>query len=123
MNLSRTLPSALIGFLVATVSFAADMGTGGPGCSGALNQDQRLMLFVEMHQATANMTKDQKKDYRRAERDKIKAMSPAERQKFAADLEAKWDALPAERKANIQEKAQAARSKHPMMAHMMGTSC
>ena len=130
MNLSRSCPAVLIGFLVAaTVSFAAESGPAdrpqacGHGTIASLSQDERLMLFVEMHQATAGMSKDQKRNYHRAQREKLAAMSPAEREKFAADLDAKWNALPADRQAKLKEKAEAARGKHPIMARMMGASC
>jgi hypothetical protein len=132
MALSRTFSAALAGFAVAAVAFAADTTPSGQAACGAnhghgmmamLTPDERLMMFVQMHQETANMTADQRKDFRKSQHEKFRAMTDGDRQKFAAGLQAKWDALPADRKAKIKEQADNVRSGHARMGKMMGGGC
>src|SRR5262249_54435450 len=75
-----------------------------------LTPEERMMMFVEMRQATASMTDDQKHAYRQAQRDKFMAMSDADKQKFAADLQAKWNALPPDKQAEIKAQMDAYRA-------------
>ena len=65
------------------------------------------MLFADMDKATAGMTDDQKKDYRHQQRARIMSMSDDDRLKLKADLDARWDALPADQKAAMTAKMQA----------------
>jgi GH25 family lysozyme M1 (1,4-beta-N-acetylmuramidase) len=58
------------------------------------------------------MTDDQKHAYRHAQRDRIMAMSEADRSKMKADLDARWNALPADQKADMTAKMQAFRAAH-----------
>jgi hypothetical protein len=66
-----------------------------------------MVLFADAAKATAGMTDDQKHSYRHAERDRIMAMSDADRAKFKADLDARWNALSADQKAEMTTKMQA----------------
>ena len=50
------------------------------------------------------MTQDQRRAWRKDQVQKIMAMSPAERQAFLADLQARWDALPAARKNRLEQR-------------------
>jgi hypothetical protein len=121
MALSRNLLAALAVPMMTLVSFAAQAQTqpAASGVMGALTQEERLMFFAQMKQQTANMTDDQKRDFRSSQRAKFQAMSDADKQKLAADLLAKWDALPAAQKTQLQQDADKARADHPMMARMM----
>jgi len=83
---------------------------------GALSPEQRMMRFELARQATANMTDDQRRAWRQADREKLQAMSAADRQKYLADLTAQWNALPADRKAEIQKMADQFRGNHPRLA-------
>jgi hypothetical protein len=56
------------------------------------------------------MSDDQKKEYRQQERSRIMAMSDADRAKFKADLNARWNALTAEQKADMTAKIEAFRA-------------
>jgi len=75
----------------------------GNGIMGFLTPEQRMMHFSEVQKATAEMSFNDMRDYRRNFRNKVMAMSAAERKKFADDLSAKWNALPAAEKTKIQQ--------------------
>ncbi len=69
--------------------------------------EERMILFADMYKATSGLSDDQKRDYRRQQRDRIMSMSDDERSKFKADLDARWNALPANEKAAMTAKLQA----------------
>jgi hypothetical protein len=85
-------------------------GSGHPHVFSFLTPEERMMMFVQMHEATANMTDDQKQAYRQQQRDKFMAMSDTDKQKFAADLHVKWNALPADKQAEIKSQMEAYRA-------------
>jgi len=122
MSFSRVILPALAASFLVTASFAADTPPAPPphgdymgGFMHFLTPDQRTMLFAETHKDMAGMTDDQRHASREAQRAKFMAMTDADKQKFAADLQAKWDALPADQKAKIQQDMAAFRASHPMM--------
>jgi hypothetical protein len=124
MLLSRVILPALAATFLATASFAADAPPAPPphgdhdgGFMHFLTPDQRTMLFAERQKDSAGMTDDQRHAYREAQHAKFAAMSDADKQKFAADLQAKWDALPADQKAQIQQDMATFRASHPRMGH------
>jgi len=123
MSLSRLILPALAASFLATASFAADAPPAPPphgdqgGFMHFLTPDQRMMLFADTHKDTAGMTDEQRHARREAQRAKFMAMSDAEKQKFAADLQARWNALPADQKAKIQQDMAAFRASHPRMDH------
>jgi GH25 family lysozyme M1 (1,4-beta-N-acetylmuramidase) len=81
---------------------------GGHGMMrGMFTQEERMMMFVDSFKATAGMTDDQKHAYRHERRNRIMAMTETDRAKLKADLDARWNALPAEQKASITAKMQA----------------
>lgn len=108
---SKLMFSALAAvFLAVCVPASAQSGPPqgqwaghGGGMMAFLTPEERMMLFTQMRDATANMTDDQRMAYRKSQRDKFMAMSDTDKQKLAADLKAKWDALPADQKAQIQQ--------------------
>ncbi len=116
------LPVLAASCFLATASFAADAPPQAPtqgnrmgGAMQFLTPDERMVLFTQTHADTANMTQDQRRAYRQAQRDKFLAMSDADKQAFAAGLKAKWDALPADQKAKIRQDMETFRASHPMM--------
>jgi hypothetical protein len=124
MLLSRVILPALAASFLATASFAADTPPAPPphgehdgGFMHFLTPDQRTMLFAETHKDAAGMTDDQRHARREAQRAKFMAMSDAEKQEFAAGLQARWDALSADQKAKIQQDRATFRASHPMMGH------
>ena len=74
---------------------------------GMFTPEERMMLFADMSKATAGMTDDQKQAYRQQQRTRIMAMSDADRAKFKADLDARWNALPADQKTAMTAKMKA----------------
>ena len=120
MPLTRTLLSASALCLMTAVAFAADAPLPqNPPPAGQhrpldfLTQEERLMLFTQSRQETANMTQEQRRDFRRQQREKFMTMSEADKQKLAAGLKAKWDALTPEQQAKMKADAAAFRAAHP----------
>jgi hypothetical protein len=74
--------------------------------------DQYLMFRLEMHNAMRGMPHDQKRAYRKSEFQKMKAMTGAQRDAYLQDLQAKWNALPAERKAHVEQRMEASAARH-----------
>lgn len=128
MFLTRMILPAVAASLLVTASFAAGdqpvpaqvpcpaYGAGfGGGPMGFLTPEERMMHFADVQKATAEMPVDQMRAYRMAERNKVMGMSPDERQKFASDLKAKWEALPADQKSQLQQQMASFRANRPMM--------
>lgn len=81
---------------------------GGHGMMrGMFTPEERMMLFADRAKTAAGMSEDQRKADRQAFRDKIMAMSDADKAKFKADLDTRWNALSADQKAAITAKFQA----------------
>jgi hypothetical protein len=81
---------------------------GGHGMMrGMFTQEERMMLFADLSKATANLSDDQKHAYRHEQRDRIMAMSDSDRAKFKANLDTRWNALPADQRAAMLAKMQA----------------
>jgi hypothetical protein len=129
MSLYRTAFPLLIACTLSTAALAdapppqPAVSCSHTGMMQTLTPEEQSVLFMQMRQDTANMTQDQRKAYRQSQRDKFMAMSEADQQKFAVDLKAKWDALPTDQKARIQEEHASFQAKHPMMGRMMGNHC
>lgn len=106
--------------LCAALLFAAAPAFAAPDCGimGSLTPDERLMHFADMQKATAGMDRDAKREYRTQERDKLTAMTPAQRQAYVADLDKRFQALSAADKQKLRDQAEAFRGEHPMMARM-----
>ena len=74
---------------------------------GMFTPEERMILFSDMYKATSGLSDDQKRDYRRQQRDRIMSMSDDERSKFKADLDARWNVLTDDQKAAMTAKIQA----------------
>jgi len=83
------------------------MGAGHGMMRGLLTPEERMMLFADMFKATAGMTDDQKQAYRQQQRTRLVSMSDPDRAKFKADLDARWNALPADQKSAMMAKLKA----------------
>jgi len=125
MSLSKIVLTTLVATFLSSAAYAestpastppatAAMGAeGGHGMMhGMFTQEERMVLFADMSKATAGMTDDQKHAYRHGQRDRIIAMSDTDRTKFKADLDSRWNALPADQKADMTAKMQAFRAEH-----------
>lgn len=121
MTLARFIFAALVSLALggAIASFggpargedAQPQAEGGMrGFMHQLSEGQRLMFFQEMQKETEGLSDDQRHAVRKQERDKLLAMSDSDRQHFAADLQAKWDALSPADQAEIRQKVAAFRA-------------
>ena len=77
---------------------------GGGKFAGLLSPEQRATFMLQAREQTRDMTRDQKHAWRKDQMQKLIGMSETDRQKFKADLQARWNALPADRKAKIQQR-------------------
>lgn len=77
---------------------------GGGKLAGMLTPEQRAAFMLGAREQTRDMSPDQRRAWRKDQVRKLGSMSEAERQKFTADLQARWDALPADRKARLQQR-------------------
>jgi hypothetical protein len=111
MSLSRFAFAVLAASLLAAPALAADAPTEAPSGHGMMHgmftPEERMMLMSDAFKATAGMSDEQRHAYRQQQRDRIMAMSDEDRAKFKADLDARWNALPADQKAALQAKVQA----------------
>jgi hypothetical protein len=76
----------------------------GGKLAGLFSPEQRAAFMLQAREQTKDMTQDQKRAWRKDQVQKLRNMSETDRQKFKADLQARWDALPADRKARIQQR-------------------
>ena len=80
-------------------------GHGGKGkLARILTPEQRAMFMADARGQTKDMTRDQRRAWRKDQIQKITAMSPTERQAFQSGLQARWDALPPARKSRIEQR-------------------
>jgi hypothetical protein len=69
-----------------------------------LSPEQRAAFMLQARQQTRDMSPDQRRAWRKDQVQKLMSMSDNDRQKFRADLQARWDALPPDRKARIEQR-------------------
>ena len=96
-------PPALQAEQSPTMPVPDGIGRGGK-LGSLLTQEQRAMMLFEVRDQMKDMAPEQRQTFRKEQVQKILAMSPADRQKFQADLQAKWDALPQDQKDRIQQR-------------------
>jgi outer membrane receptor for ferrienterochelin and colicin len=77
---------------------------GGGKLAGMLTPEQRAAFMLGAREQTRDMTSDQRRAWRKDQMQKLGSMSQAERQKLTVDLQARWDALPADQKARLQQR-------------------
>ncbi len=119
--LSLLASAAVVGSVAAQDAPAAQADhSGARAFFKSLSPEQKMMLFVQMHNDTANMTDDQKHAYREQQHAKFAAMTDTDRAKLASDLQSKWNALPDDQKAQIKQ--QVAEYRAQRMGHMQGGS-
>jgi hypothetical protein len=111
MSPSKFAFAVLAASLLVTPVLAADAPAGAPAGHGMMRgmftPEERMMLMSDAFKATAGMTDDQRHAYRQQQRERIMAMSDDDRAKFKADLDTRWNALPADQKTALQAKVQA----------------
>jgi hypothetical protein len=77
---------------------------GGGPLAGFLTPEQRVAFMLQARDETRDMNRDQRHAWRQGQMQKIQAMSDSEKQKFKADLQARWDGLPQDRKDRIEQR-------------------
>jgi hypothetical protein len=77
---------------------------GGGKLAGMFSPQQRAAFMLQTREQTQGMTHDQKQAWRKDQMQKLIGMSEPDRQKFKADLQARWDAMPADRKAWMEQR-------------------
>lgn len=124
MNTPRILLAAVAATLLSTAAFAAPPSaaqvsvpqseTGRHDKMKALfeSQDEFLMFRMQIHQAMHGMPRDQRKAYRKAEMQKVRAMNPAERGAYLHGLQAKWNALPESQRERMARKMEDHAARH-----------
>lgn len=76
---------------------------GGP-LAGLLSPQQRAAFMIQAREQTKDMSRDQKRAWRKDQFQKLASLSESDRQKLRSDMQARWDALPADRKARIEQR-------------------
>ncbi|HXS08248.1 MAG TPA: hypothetical protein VN723_15765 [Rhizomicrobium sp.] len=69
-----------------------------------LSPEQRAAFMLKAREETRDISHDQRRAWRADQVQKLSAMSDTDKQKLKADLQARWDALPADRKARIEQR-------------------
>jgi Spy/CpxP family protein refolding chaperone len=82
--------------------------------TGMLSPEQRMMMMEDARAATADGSLSMQ-DYRAMQRDKMRAMTPEQRQAYVADLTKRWNALPAAEQQKLKAEAAAFRKEHEGM--------
>ena len=77
---------------------------GGGKLAALLTPQQRAAFMLEAREETRDMSRDQRRAWRKDQVQKIASMSDTDKQKFQADLQARWDSLPADRKARLEKR-------------------
>lgn len=79
-------------------------GLGHGKLAGLLSPEQRAMLQLEIRDQIKSMNSADRLAFRKTQMQKLVAMSPADRQKFAGNLHSKWDALPQRQKDRLRQR-------------------
>ena len=77
---------------------------GGGKLAVFLTPEQRAAFMLKAREETRDMSRDQRRAWRKDQVQKLVNMPDADRQKLKADLQARWDALPADRKARLEQR-------------------
>lgn len=106
-------------FIAAVPALAQQQQTCPRGgmMMGMLSPEQRMMMRADAEKATADGSLSMQ-DYRTMQRDKLKNMTPEQRQAWAADLTKRWNALTPAEQQKLKDEAAAFRKEHPMMDGM-----
>lgn len=112
--LSLTIPLAVQAATPAVVQAqqspampGPDVGFGrhhGGKLAAFLSPEQRAAFMLQAREETHDMSRDQRRAWRKDHIQKLASMSDTDKQKLKADLQARWDALPADRKARIEQR-------------------
>jgi ABC-type transporter MlaC component len=101
---------AVVSLTVAAV--AADPADKCPPHPGMFSPEQRLMMFADI-KAQADSGAVDPQLLRQMQRDKLKAMTDAQRAAFAADLTKRWATLSPAAQKQLEAEAKTWRDAHP----------
>jgi len=76
------------------------------------SQEERMMFKMQMREATHGMDRKAKKAYRHQEMKRIRAMNDSEKAAWRHGLEAKWSALPADKRERMAAKMERKEQRH-----------
>lgn len=79
-------------------------GRHGGKLAAFLTPEQRAAFLLKAREETHDMSRDQRRAWRKDQMQKLASMSDTDKQKLKADLQARWDALPADRKARLEQR-------------------
>ena len=77
---------------------------GGGKLAGFLTPEQRAAFMLKARDETRDMSRDQRRAWRKDQVQKLASLSDTDKQKLKAELQARWDALPADRKARLEQR-------------------
>jgi hypothetical protein len=77
---------------------------GGGKLAAFLSPEQRAAFMLKAREETSGMSRDQRRAWRKDQVQKLASLSDTDKQKLRADLQARWDALPADRKARLEQR-------------------
>ena len=121
MTVSRIVLAAFATAFLTSAAMADDTGAPPPspqgehhhgGMRAMFSPQQRAMYMIRQRGETAGMSQDQRKVYRQGEREKLMAMSDADKARMQADLQAQWDKLPADEQSAAMDSMKRMRDRH-----------
>ena len=108
------VPLAVLAATPAAVQAQQSPAMPGPGGGFArhhggklaafLTPEQRVAFMLKAREETSDMSRDQRRAWRKDQAQKLAAMSDTDKQKLKSELQARWDALPADRKARLEKR-------------------
>lgn len=125
MTVSRIVLAAFATAFLTSAAMADDTDAPPPGpqgehhhgggmraMMGMFSPQQMAMYMLRRRGETAGMSQDQRKAYRQSERQKLMAMSDADKAKMTADLQAQWDRLPPDEQTAAMDRMNRMRDRH-----------
>jgi hypothetical protein len=101
---------APLSLIAAAPGMAQAPAAASPGDGAGRHHGRQLLSFLTPEQRVAyrmqtrKEAREQRRAFRKEHFQKLAAMTEGDRQKLKADMQARWDAIPADRKARIQER-------------------
>ena len=109
---NKLLFSGLAALLLVPVLALAAPGDRHGKLAGLFTPEQRAMYIMGARDQLKDMTPDQRHAWRHDQVAKVVAMPEAERARLKADLQARWDALPQDRKDRIERRIAERQARH-----------
>ena len=110
LTISSAVQAAAPGAVQAAQSPTMPGPDGGMGrhqggkLSAFLTPEQRAAFMLKAREETRDMSRDQRRVWRKDQIQKLASMSDADKQKLKAELQARWDGLPPDREARLEQR-------------------